>query len=297
MIRILLLSCLLTFGAGTALGQESLEAEATETLLLWPEGAPGPVTASPPLEPRLYVFLPDPERAVGTAVVVLPGGGYRALAMGHEGRDIADWLNERGVAAFVVEYRRGEGYRYPIPMLDARRAVRYVRSNAERLGVTPNKIGIWGFSAGGHLASTLGTHIEPGNPDAADPLDRASARPDFMILSYPVISLSAPYTHQGSKRNLLGEDPDPELVALLSNEHQVTPNTPPTFLFHTDADTGVPPENSVAFYLGLREAGVPAELHIYREGRHGVGLAPDDPVLRTWSDRLADWMRRNGWIE
>jgi dipeptidyl aminopeptidase/acylaminoacyl peptidase len=112
-----------------------------------------------------------------------------------------------------------------------------------------------------------------------------------------VISFSAPYTHQGSRRNLLGEDSDPELVALLSNENQVTPDTPPTFLFHTDADTGVPPENSVAFYLGLREAGVPAELHIYREGNHGVGLASYDPVLRTWSDRLADWLRINGWIQ
>jgi acetyl esterase/lipase len=288
---------LVVLTAAAASAQEDLSPEATETVRLWPGEAPGPVTAADPLQPDLYAFLPDPDDAVGTAVVVLPGGGYHALAMGHEGRDIAAWLNERGVAAFVVAYRRGAGYGYPIPMLDARRAVRYVRHNADRLGLDPDRVGNWGVSAGGHLASTLGTHIEHGDPQASDPVEHASARPDFMILCYPVISFSAPYTHQGSRRNLLGEDSDPELVALLSNENQVTPDTPPTFLFHTDADTGVPPENSVAFYLGLREAGVPAELHIYREGNHGVGLASADPVLRTWSDRLADWLRINGWIQ
>ncbi len=158
----------------------------------------------------------------------------------------------------------------------------------------PHKIGILGFSAGGHLASSAGTHFDQGKPDADDPIDRVSCRPDFMILCYPVISLTTPYTHQGSKKNLLGENPDEKLVESMSSELQVTPDTPPTFLFHTNADTGVPSENSVLFYLALRKAGVPAELHIYEKGRHGVGLAPELPALKSWPDRCIDWMRGAG---
>jgi dipeptidyl aminopeptidase/acylaminoacyl peptidase len=162
--------------------------------------------------------------------------------------------------------------------------------------VAPDAIGIWGFSAGGHLASTLGTHFDAGDAAASDPIERVSCRPDFLVLAYPVISFTTEYTHRGSLRNLLGDNPDPKLVEEFSNEKQVTKDTPPTFLFHTDEDDGVPAENSVLFYLALRKAGVPAELHIYQHGHHGVGLAPTDQVLSSWSDRLADWLKARSWV-
>jgi acetyl esterase/lipase len=184
-----------------------------------------------------------------------------------------------------------------VPMMDGQRAIRTVRARAEEWNVDPARIGVMGFSAGGHLASTLGTHFDNGNPDADDPIERASSRPDFMILCYAVITMELPYTHRGSRQNLLGGDPDEALVRSLSNELQVTRDTPPTFLFHTDADTGVPAENSVQFYLALRRAGVPAELHIYRTGGHGVGLAEDIPGTKTWPDRCRDWLRGQGLLK
>lgn len=262
-----------------------------KTVILWPDGAPGALGNEDRDRPSMDVYLPPKERTAGAAVVVCPGGGYGALARDHEGKQIAEWLNGRGVAAFVLSYRLGPRYRHPAPLLDVQRAVRYVRAHAGESGYSPDRIGVWGFSAGGHLASTVGTHFDAGDPAAADPIERAGCRPDFLILAYPVISLRAEFTHRGSRNNLLGPDPDPSLVESLSNETQVTARTPPTFLFHTDSDSGVPPENSVAFYLALRKAGVPAEMHIYREGRHGVGLAPADPVLSSWSRRLNDWLR------
>lgn len=265
-----------------------------QTVLLWPEGAPGAVGNEEADRPSLTIYLPPAERAVPTGVVVCPGGGYAKLAMDHEGRQVAEWLNSLGVAAFVLKYRLGPRYRHPAPLNDAKRAIRMVRSRAAEFRVAPDRIGVWGFSAGGHLASTLATHFDGGDPAAADPVERASCRPDFAILAYPVISLTTEYVHKGSRRNLLGEDPDPALLESLSSEKQVTPRTPPTFLFHTDEDKGVPAENSVLFYLALRKAGVPAELHIYERGRHGVGLAPDDPVLSSWPGRLADWLRVRG---
>lgn len=217
------------------------------------------------------------------------------LAIDHEGRQIAQWLNSIGIAAFILKYRHGPRYRHPAPLTDVKRAMRVVRFGAERFRVAPDAIGIWGFSAGGHLASTLGTHFDGGDANASDPIDRASCRPDFLILAYPVISFTTEFTHQGSRRNLLGENPGPDLVEQLSNEKQVTKDTPPTFLFHTDEDDGVASENSVLFYLALRKAGVPAELHIYQHGKHGVGLAPTDQVLSSWSDRLADWLKARSW--
>lgn len=265
-----------------------------QTVLLWPEGAPGAVGNEEADRPSLTIYLPPAERAVPTGVVVCPGGGYAKLAMDHEGRQVAEWLNSLGVAAFVLKYRLGPRYRHPAPLNDAKRAIRMVRSRAAEFRVAPDRIGVWGFSAGGHLASTLATHFDGGDPAAADPVERASCRPDFAILAYPVISLTTEFVHKGSRRNLLGEDPDPALLESLSSEKQVTPRTPPTFLFHTDEDKGVPAENSVLFYLALRKAGVPAELHIYERGRHGVGLAPDDPVLSSWPGRLADWLRVRG---
>jgi len=262
-----------------------------KVVALWPGGAPGAVGNEEADRPTLSLYLPAAEKAAGTGVVVCPGGGYGTLALDHEGRQIAVWLNSLGVAAFVLKYRLGPRYHHPAPLQDAQRALRLVRSHAGEFGVAPDRIGIWGFSAGGHLASTAGTHFNAGDPGAPDPIDRMSCRPDFLILAYPVISFATPYAHAGSRKNLLGENPDPALVESLSNEKQVTPQTPPAFLFHTDEDKGVPAENSVLFYLALRKAGVPAELHIYRRGKHGVGLAQSDPVLSSWAGRLADWLK------
>jgi acetyl esterase/lipase len=263
-------------------------------ILLWPDGAPGAFGREDPDQPSLLIHLPSATKATGAGVVVCPGGGYGHLAMDHEGRQIAEWLNSLGVAAFVLKYRLGPRYRHPAPLQDAQRALRYVRLRAKEFGLVGDRMGIWGFSAGGHLASTVGTHFDSGNASATEPIDRMSSRPDFMILAYPVISMSSEYTHRGSRNNLLGENADTKLVENLSNEKQVTPQTPPTFLFHTDEDTGVPAENSIAFYLALRKAGVPAEIHIYQRGKHGVGLAAADPILATWSVRLADWMKLRG---
>lgn len=283
--RCLILSLVVAGWLSAAYSQQVADPEWT---LLWLRGAPGAQGNADSDKPALGIYLPPGGKANGTAVVVCPGGGYGNLALDHEGRQIAAWLNNLGVAAFVLRYRLGPKYHHPIELGDVQRALRFVRTKAAEFGVAPDRIGIWGFSAGGHLASTAGTHFDAGNPDAADPIDRAGCRPDFMILAYPVISLATEYVHKGSMRNLLGAEPDPALVENLSNERQVTARTPPTFLFHTNEDKGVPAENSLLFYEALRKAGVPAELHIYERGRHGVGLAPSDPVLSTWPARLAD---------
>lgn len=280
-------AALLAAGAGGAEPQVEL---------LWPEGAPGAVGDAEADKPSLTIWLPPADKATGAAVVICPGGGYGHLAVGHEGKDVAAWLNSFGVAGFMLRYRHAPKYRHPAPLLDAQRALRTVRARAKEFGVDPARIGILGFSAGGHLASTAGTHFDPGNPEAKDPIDRESSRPDFMVLVYPVISLTTKYTHTGSKNNLLGKDPDPKLVESLSNELQVTAKTPPTFLMHTSGDTGVPAENSVLFYLALRQHKVRAELHIYQDGGHGFGLAPGNPVLGTWPARCEAWMRANGWL-
>jgi acetyl esterase/lipase len=262
--------------------------------LLWPNGAPGALGDTDADKPSLTPYVVPEGRGTGTAVIVCPGGGYGALSMDKEGDQIARWLNSIGVTAFVLKYRLGPRYHHPIELGDAQRAIRTVRTKAGEYRVRPDRIGIMGFSAGGHLASTAGTHFDSGNPNAADPIDRAGSRPDFLILCYPVITLTTPYTHRGSLRNLLGDQPDPKLVENLSNELQVTPQTPPTFLFHTNSDTGVPAENSMLFYMALRKAGVPAEIHIYERGPHGVGLAQTDEALSSWPARLADWLRVRG---
>ncbi len=257
-------------------------AQTPRTELLWPEGAPGAIGNEDADKPSLAVY--PAVQPNGAAVLVCPGGGYVHLAADHEGRQIAEWFNALGVTAFVLKYRLAPRYRHPAMIEDARRAMRIIRSRAKEFGIDPARVGVMGFSAGGHLASTLSTHFQEGE------------RPDFAILCYPVISFTTRYTHSGSMRALLGDPPDPALVWELSNELRVTSQTPPTFLFHTNADTGVPSENSVLYYLALRRAGVPAELHIYQEGRHGVGLAPKDPVLSTWPARLRDWLAVRGII-
>jgi acetyl esterase/lipase len=265
-----------------------------ETLLLWPDGAPGALGTTEADQPRLDVY---PVAKARSAVVVVPGGGYQNLALDHEGAQIARWLNERGAAAFVLHYRIAPRYHYPAPIQDGQRAVRLVRANAAKFGIDPGKIGIWGFSAGGHLASSVATHFDAGQPAAADSVERAGDRPDFAILAYGVLSLDAEITHPGSRRNLLGPAPDPALVEEFSNERQVDRDTPPCFLFHTQADPAVPVENSLRFYAALRRVGVPAELHVFEQGGHGVGLAQSDPQLRRWPDLLQGWMQLHGWLE
>lgn len=265
-----------------------------QTILLWPDGAPGAQGNADADKPSLTLYPAAGPNKVATGVVVCPGGGYVHLTMDYEGSEVAEWLNERGIAAFVLKYRLGPKYHFPVELWDAQRAIRYVRAHATEFGIRQDRIGIWGFSAGGHLASTAGTHFDSGSSDAPDLIDRQSSRPDFMILAYPVITLEDPYAHVGSRLNLLGDKPDPALIEFLSNERQVTTKTPPTFLFHTTEDEVVPVENSIFFYEACRKAGVPAEMHIYLKGRHGVGLARSDPVLRTWPDRLADWLKAQG---
>ncbi len=262
--------------------------------LLWPDGAPGAKGTKEGDKPTLTIYLPPKETATGTAVVICPGGGYGHLSMDREGKQIAEWFNSIGVAGFVLKYRHhgsGAGYGHPAPLQDAQRAMRMVRSRAEEFDINPNRIGIIGFSAGGHLASSLGTHFENDYYEAKEDIDKVSCRPDFMMLIYPVVTLDDSYTHKGSKRNLLGDDPKPELVENLSNEKQVTSQTPPAFLVHSDEDTGVPSENSIYFYLALRKAGVSAEMHIYQKGPHGTAIEKRFGVISSWPERCAEWMK------
>jgi acetyl esterase/lipase len=283
------LCCMTLFAAAFAVAAEP------QVELLWPDGAPLAKGSAENDKPSVTVYRAADDKANGAGIVICPGGGYGHLAMSHEGRDIAEWMNGLGVTAFVLKYRhRNTGYGHPAPMLDAQRAVRFARAGAERYRLDRDKIGIIGFSAGGHLASTVGTHFDNGQANAPDAIDRASCRPDYMILVYPVIALATEYAHGGSKKNLLGDKPDAALVRSLSNETQVTEKTPPTFLMHTGGDSAVPPENSVLFYMALRKARVPAEMHIFEKGGHGYGLAPNDPVLATWRGRCEDWLRVRG---
>ena len=272
-----------------------LGVQEVQTFPLWENGAPGALGHDDSDVPTLTYY--PAYHGIPTAVIVAPGGGYRGLAMNHEGRQVANWLNAMGITAFVLKYRLGPRYHHPIELGDAQRALRLVRARAADYGVQPDRIGMMGFSAGGHLTSTAETHFDGGNPDAPDPIDRASSRPDFAVLGYAVISFVAPYSHRGSAQALLGDSPDPALLENLSNDLQVTAQTPPTFLFSTSADTTVPSENSVAFYLALHKAHVPAELHIFQKGPHGVGLDLGDPALGEWPTLLINWFRGLGLLE
>ena len=274
--------------------QTALPIQDGQIIPLWSGAAPGSLGTQDSDIPAVTVFLPRTMAANTPAVIVCPGGGYVNLASNHEGRQVASYLNSLGIAAFVLRSRLGPRYHHPIELGDAQRAIRTVRAHASEWRIDPARIGIMGFSAGGHLAMSASTLFDTGNPNAPDPIDRAGSRPDFTVLGYPVISMTEPWTHLGSKNNLLGANPDPELTRMLSGELAVTKQTPPTFLFHTNADTAVPSENSVYYYLALRKAGIPAEMHIFEKGPHGVGLANDDPALSEWSKLLANWLRGRG---
>jgi len=264
---------------------------------LWTGAPPGALGTDDADIPALTVFLPRTMAAGTPAVIVCPGGGYVRLAANHEGRQVASFLNSLGLAAFVLRSRLGPRYHHPVEIGDVQRAIRLVRARAGAWNIDPARIGVMGFSAGGHLAMTASTMADAGDARGADPVDRVSSRPDFAVLGYPVISMTEPWTHQGSKTALLGADPDATLAARLSGERAVTKDTPPTFLFHTNADTTVPAENSVQYYLALRRAAVPAELHIFEKGAHGVGLANDDKALSEWSTLLANWLRGRGIVK
>ncbi|MEA2708415.1 MAG: hypothetical protein QOF78_1016 [Phycisphaerales bacterium] len=262
---------------------------------LWDGKAPNQKGDAPDDIPTLQIFRPaNPD---GSAIIVFPGGGYANLAP-HESDPVARRWNRNGVTGFVLRYRRAP-HRHPTPLLDAARAVRTVRARAKEWELDPTRIGVLGFSAGGHLAATISTKFDDGDPNAADPIDRVSSRPDVSVLCYPVITFTEVSAHTGSRKNLLGENPPRELVELLSAERHVTPRTPPAFLFHTVADPGVPVENSLLYAAALRQNKVPYAMHVYERGKHGVGLAENDPVLRTWSSVCADWLASHhfGWAD
>jgi acetyl esterase/lipase len=246
--------------------------------------------------PDIQVFLPSKRIVRSEAVVICPGGGYWILAYDLEGEDIAKYFNSRGIVAIVLKYRLPDSESQPephkAPLMDAQRAMRLVRYNAEKWGIDPEKIGIMGFSAGGHLASTLSTHFDSGNPDSEDPIERISCRPDFSVLVYPVISFTADYAHRGSAENLLGEEPDPGLLKTFSNETQVTADTPPAILIHASDDSGVPVANSISYYEALIKNDISAEMHIYSYGKHGFGLASGKGDLSEWPDQVSRWIKR-----
>ena len=268
-----------------------------QTIPLWQDGAPGALGSAAEDIPTLTIYMPPNTAGPMTAVIVAPGGSYRALSMNKEGRAPANYLNTLGIAAFVLKYRLGPKYHHPIELGDMQRAIRTLRARAGEWHLDPARIGVMGFSAGGHLAATASTHFDRGNPSASDPIERAGSRPDFAILAYPVITFTESWTHQGSKTNLLGDKPDPALASSLSTETQVSAETPPTFLFHTNADTVVPVENSVAYFLALRKAGVPAEMHVFKDGAHGAGMPMQDPALSEWPTVLANWLRASGFLK
>ena len=282
-------------------------AEPEQEILLWPADHPANqgdepkfvgtiewmerITRSPAITP----FLPDPAKRTGAAVVICPGGGYAGLAMEKEGLAPARWFQERGVAAFVLRYRCGGGKnQQPVPLADAQRAIRIIRSNAKEWGVDPQRVGILGFSAGGHLASTAATMFDEGQADAADAIDRQSSRPDFAVLVYPVITLQGDAAHAGSRKNLLGDNPDAKLIEQWSTDRQVTDKTPPTFLVHASDDAGVVPKNSLLFYDALVAHHVPAEMHIYEGGGHGFGMLRGDKPWDQWPQQLEPWLAGRG---
>jgi len=276
------------------------QVQSPEPIRLWSSDAPGALGKGPDDIPTLTPYLADPAKASGAAMLVLPGGGYAGLSMEHEGSAYALWLNAHGISAFVLKYRLGtHGYHHPVELGDAARGLRMIRSRAQEWKVDPARIGVMGSSAGGHLASTLVTHFDAGDPKAADPIDRQSSKPTLGILCYPVITMSEPNVHGGSRDNLLGPNPSPDLIKLLSNELQVTPETPPCFILHTYEDNVVKVENSLEFAAALAKNHVPFDLHIYERGGHGIGLGDDTAPFTNahpWTKDLAYWLGIRGFI-
>lgn len=266
----------------------------TKEILLWPNGAPGALGERPADKPSITPYLSTAVKPTGSAIIVCPGGGYVRLTE-HEGRPVAEWLNSLGVQAFVLKSRLGSsGYRHPVMLQDVQRAIRYVRRHAGEFGIDSSRIGILGFSAGGHVASSAGTHFDLGDSSSSDSVERVSSRPDLMVLIYPVITMGK-FGHAGSRENLLGKEPSSEAVELMSNEKQVTKDTAPAFLVHTENDSAVPVENSLMFADSLRQAGVGFELHVFEKGpKHGFGLAISDPVVGTWPKLCEQWLRGHG---
>lgn len=273
-----------------------------KVLKVWPNGAPNDNGMKEPeekydgvrvrnvSEAEMYIYLPEREKNTGAAVVICPGGGYMIEAMDHEGYDIAEWLKSKGVAGIVLKYRLPYG-NHEIPLSDAQQTLRIVRMNAKEWGIDPEKIGIAGSSAGGHLASTAGTHFDSGKTGGSNPIDKLSCRPDFMLLLYPVITFNEEFGHMGSRQNLIGNGNDWELVEKYSNELHITPQTPPTFLVLADDDKSVPPRNSVEFYLQLKENNIPAEMHIFQKGGHGFGITKKNLPADQWPDLFFDWLK------
>ncbi len=294
-----LLSLLALTCSASAFGAERV------VLPLWPEGVPGTRAGLPPeeadpdgrvahvSEPRLTVFAPAVDRPNGTAVIICPGGGYRYLSHAREGVQYANWLNTLGVTAIVLSNRVND-FGHPAPLQDVLRAVRLVRSRAAELRIAPDRIGVMGSSAGGHLAACAGTLFDHATGKTGAPLDAVSARPDFLILMYPVITLEDPVAHAGSRANLLGENPPAELVRLLSVEKQVTAATPPTLLIHTQEDGSVPVENSILFFQALTRAKVPAEMYLFEHGGHGMGMRDGLGTASLWPRRAEEWLRDRG---
>jgi len=252
-------------------------------VLLWPDGAPNAVGEDDLDKPRITIFEPENAPATGAGIIVLPGGGYNKLAMGHEGMEVVAWLNAQGITAFLLQYRHGPRYLHPAALEDGRRAMTVVRSRADTWKVDPKRIGMLGFSAGGHLAAS--TAIYAG---------QASEKPDFLILIYPMISLIRPNAHRGSLVNLLGDKPTMADREALSLDLHVDRHTPPSFLVHTTVDRSVSAENSVLFYLALLRNKVPAELHVYEFGKHGRGLGKPELAYSTWPDLCLRWLRARG---
>lgn len=281
------------------------------TLKVWPNGAPGAIENKNYKEefvkrpdnfkriaqvsnPTITVYLPPKEKATGTAVIICPGGGYAYLAIETEGDDIAKWLNKLGIAGIVLKYRLPSDMimknKSIGPLQDAQEAFRIVRRNAEKWGINENKIGVIGFSAGGHLASTISTHYN----EKVYESDNTNCRPDFSILIYPVISMKSELTHSGSRENLLGKNPDQDLINHFSNDLQVNKDTPPAFLVHSADDKTVPVNNSINYFIALNKFEIPAELHVYEKGGHGYGLGRGTGTETAWPEACKNWLKARG---
>jgi len=271
-------------------------ATAPTVLQLWDNAVPMAQGESDADHPSLKLFLPSPKPAKPVpAFLVIPGGAYMALASDHEGDQVARWLNSHGIAAFVLKYRLGPKYHYPVQLLDGQRAIRTIRFHSKDWGIDPDHVGVWGFSAGGHLASLLSTHFDDGNTVAGDDIDHEGCRPNAAVLSYPVISTTENFTHTFSRENLLGRNPTQAVLDDTSTEKKVTADTPPTFIVYSNDDP-VNSENGVAYYLALKHAKVSAELHIYDFGEHGYGLGVAGKSPEHWPDLLAAWLKRHAML-